>query len=394
MNDLILTPYFQPILSMSGKNIQGLEVLARGVAPDGTVLGPNSLFGNAGPEDVKRIDRTIRERAFARFSELNLPHLLFINLLPDHFLGIHDPDNDSHVFRSCNRYGIDPKRVVLEITETATDRFPEVASILKRYSDLGFSIAIDDWGAEYSNFDRLTTLMPSIVKFDARFLWRATTDPSIAEIFCAAVTMVMKLGITVIAEGIERIEHLYLALDAGCPFAQGFLLGRPDARVPHPEAFTDLLEDGFSNYREGKIRHLINQKQHATRYVETMVSELSPGPGLSHTRSRDDLNHQVTGILMRHPEIIRAYILDRTGIQVSPNLSKPDLDVVRDNAMIGRDWSWRPYYIEMMVNRRLFDSHYTITGPYVDPRSGIRIYTVCIVVDPFMVCVDFRDKTS
>jgi EAL domain-containing protein (putative c-di-GMP-specific phosphodiesterase class I) len=79
--------------------------------------------------------------------------------------------------------------------------------------------------------------MPSIIKFDARFLWRAARNPSIGEIFRAAVTMALKLGIKVVVEGIEKEEHLYLALDAGCPLAQGYLFAQPEKFIQNREGF-------------------------------------------------------------------------------------------------------------------------------------------------------------
>jgi EAL domain-containing protein (putative c-di-GMP-specific phosphodiesterase class I) len=347
---------------------------------------PDKLFQGRDIEAHRRIDRIVREKAFSSLSKWPEDRKIFLNMLPDHFLCVKDIEKDSHVLKTCRKYGVANEQVVIEITERATDRFPEIIPILKEYAEMGFTIAIDDWGAEYSNFDRLASLMPSVVKFDARFLWRATSNPSIAEIFCAAVSMALKLGIQVVVEGVETEEHLYMALDAGCPMAQGFLFARPAVSIPDQSRFIGLLDKAFYSYREGKVRHLIKEKKKIRYYVDNIVETLSSciNKGIVY----EDLLKKLHQLLPFHGEIINAYILNHCGIQISPNFFCTSGNISLDENMVNRDWSWRPYYIRTTVNRQLFESKYTITGPYIDPNNGKSMHTVCIVMDQYMLCMD------
>jgi EAL domain-containing protein (putative c-di-GMP-specific phosphodiesterase class I) len=392
-NDIIeLIPYFQPIISMSKKDVFGVEVLARGLDASGSLVYPDRLFCGSDADAHKRIDRIIREKALSGLSAFPPEWRIFINMLPNNFLGIRDIEKQSHLLKTCRKYNISYDRVVIEITEKATDRFPEIAPILKEYARLGFQIAIDDWGAEYSNFDRLALLLPSIVKFDARFLWRATSTPSIAEIFCAAVTMALKLGINVIVEGIEKEEHLYMALDAGCPLAQGYLFARPGKSVQNRNQFGTLLNKAFLNYREGKVHHLITEKKRVRHYMDDILNNLRHC--FDADAVYDDLYNALLSILPEHGELINAYILNHGGIQISPNLSCECGEIRINEHMINRDWSWRPYYIHTLVNQRLFESKYTITGPYVDPNNGISMFTVCIIIGQYMLCMDLANDMA
>jgi EAL domain-containing protein (putative c-di-GMP-specific phosphodiesterase class I) len=67
-------------------------------------------------------------------------------MLPDNFLGIQEIENQSHLLKICRKYQVRCNRVVIEITEKATDRFPEIVSTLQKHAALGFKISIDDWG--------------------------------------------------------------------------------------------------------------------------------------------------------------------------------------------------------------------------------------------------------
>ncbi len=387
MNEIDIEPYFQPIFSMSSKDICGFEVLARGRSGTGGLVQPDLLFRDKNADDRIRIDRIVREKAFEKLSRLSGTKRLFINVMPEYFLRIQNIRQDSHLLRMCRRYGVPPENIVIEITEHAADRFPEIVRTVKAYQEAGFVIAIDDWGAEHSNFERLSMIRPSIVKLDGQFLWEAASDPNIAEIFCTAAAMISKLGVKVIAEGVEKAEYLYMALDAGCPMAQGFLLGTPAPDIPDKSRLNGLLDRVFFQYRDGKIKHLIREKKRINQYARAMTGELKKI--LSLKPSTGELLVHLRDIMEKHREVVKAYVLSPEGVQVSANLIKTDGHIRPDAGFVQKDWSWRPYYLETLVNRQLFQSRYTVSGPYVDPETGRSIITVCIDLDRHIVCVDF-----
>ena len=389
-----LYPYFQPIVSMAGKNVYGFEILARGMDQNGNHLLPKDIFCSIDRKLYIERDQLVREKAFQIISDLkrknNISSRFFFNIPPENLLTIRDIDTESHLVHLCEKYDVAPGNIVIEITERATDRFPDIVSLLSEYKKRGFIIAIDDWGAEHSNFDRLAMLMPDIVKFDANFLWRATNHPHISEIFSSAVSMISKLGMVVIAEGIETVENLYMALEAGCPLIQGFLLARPNPELDPFKKFNTFLDDAFRFYRDGKIRHMIREKNKIRSYVDTIHSDLEEFAGK--VTDTDQLIERIQALLNRQKDIIKAYVLDPTGVQISPNYVRTNGSISLDPTKLDKDWSWRPYYLEALVNKELFNSKYTITGPYVDPDIGMSVFTVCIVLDRYMMCVDYKNE--
>ncbi|MDO9264398.1 MAG: EAL domain-containing protein, partial [Desulfosalsimonadaceae bacterium] len=101
LNDKIdIIPYVQPIISMSKKDIAGVEVLARGVDSTGRLVYPDRLFCGNDIETHKKIDRVIREKALSGLSGLPSDWLIFINMLPDNFLGIRDIEKQSHLLKT------------------------------------------------------------------------------------------------------------------------------------------------------------------------------------------------------------------------------------------------------------------------------------------------------
>ncbi len=390
INGTELIPYFQPIVSMSKKEIFGFEVLARGIDKQGNLVMPQQLFQGLDKETELHIDRTVREKAFEKYSKESMTGHLFVNFLPDYFLRIQEIQKDSHLLGICNKYGIEPEKVVIEITEKASQRFPEIATILKQYIRMGFHVAIDDWGAESSNFDRLALLMPSIVKIDAQLLWQGVANSSNAEIFYLAASMAMKLGIVVIAEGVELIEHFHLSLDAGCPFVQGFLFGKPDSSFSEKVKYYNFINEAFTNYRRGKIHHIINEKNRIKFFLDIIRKELQED--FSSAIVYGNLLNHIKNLMTQHKDIVKSYILDRSGIQISPNLLQNGQGIIEDERIVNRDWSWRPYYIRSLVNQNLFQSQHTVVGPYIDHENGNSVFTICIILGDFLICLDINNK--
>jgi hypothetical protein len=255
---------------------------------------------------------------------------------------------------------------------------------------MGFQVAIDDWGAESSNFDRLAMLMPSIVKIDAQLLWRGVTNSSYAEIFSSAASMAMKLGIDVIVEGIEVVEHFYLSLDAGCPFVQGFLFGKPDSSFSEKADYYNLINESFADYRRHKIHHIIHRKNRIKFFLDIIRKELQED--FSSAIVYDNLLNHIKNLMTQHKDIVKSYILDRSGIQISPNFLQNGRGIIEDKRIINRDWSWRPYYIRSLLNQNLFQSQHTVVGPYLDPENGKSVFTVCIILGDFLICLDIDNE--
>lgn len=148
------------------------------------------------------------------------------------------------VERALRTTGVPPRSVCLEVTETAVLRRPEVARrVLDALRRLGVRVALDDFGLGYSSLTHLKALPVDVVKVDRSFvtdLVRSTEDRAVVE---AVLTLARRMGLTVVAEGVETADQDELLREMGCPVVQGYLYGRPlppsDVLLPDAPAASD-----------------------------------------------------------------------------------------------------------------------------------------------------------
>jgi EAL domain-containing protein (putative c-di-GMP-specific phosphodiesterase class I) len=125
-------------------------------------------------------------------------------------------------------YELDPAAQHLEITETALMADVDHAiSVLHELRGLGVRLAVDDFGTGQSSLTYLRRLPIDSVKVDQSFVFELGSDTSGATIVAAVVELAHALGLRVIAEGVERREHLEALVELGCDAAQGYLFARP-----------------------------------------------------------------------------------------------------------------------------------------------------------------------
>jgi EAL domain-containing protein (putative c-di-GMP-specific phosphodiesterase class I) len=120
-------------------------------------------------------------------------------------------------------FGIDPKRLALEITENIfMDDLDFANSVLKRLKDLGVSISVDDFGTGYSSLSYLKRLPVDNIKIDISFVRDVTIDPDVASIVTAIVAMARSLNLKTIAEGVETEEQRNILRLLRCDMGQGY----------------------------------------------------------------------------------------------------------------------------------------------------------------------------
>jgi len=146
------------------------------------------------------------------------------------------------VLRKVWEAGIRPEAVELEITESLMLEDAESnVECMRLLSEAGFSLAVDDFGTGYSSLSYLKKFPIDVLKIDRTFVRDLHTDPDDAAICAAILAMAHKLGLRVVAEGVENEEQLDFLKRNGCDMAQGFLLGRP---MPAAELTPLLLGRG------------------------------------------------------------------------------------------------------------------------------------------------------
>ena len=131
------------------------------------------------------------------------------------------------VERMCRGLSVPADRLVLELTEGATQPLVKLMDTLTRFRIKGIGLAIDDFGTGYSSLMQLRQLPFTEVKIDRSFVADATTARDSALIVKTIVELAHGLGLTATAEGVETIEQLRLMHELGCDVVQGYLISPP-----------------------------------------------------------------------------------------------------------------------------------------------------------------------
>lgn len=220
--------FYQPIYRLDDHTLWGIEALARWRHPERGLVPPGEFIPLA--ERVGLIyelgdavcQKSCRQVA-AWNAERNGGAALKISVnLSAHQL--QDPDLTSRMRGLMEGKGISPDQVVLEVTETA---MMKTVGQARGFRALGVSLFIDDFGTGYSTFTYLRELDADGLKIDMDLVQGLPGSESDAAIIEAMIGLADRLGLLVVAEGIETQAQLDTLRELGCHLGQGFYLGRP-----------------------------------------------------------------------------------------------------------------------------------------------------------------------
>jgi EAL domain-containing protein (putative c-di-GMP-specific phosphodiesterase class I)/GGDEF domain-containing protein/predicted transcriptional regulator len=224
----LLTPHFQPIVSLTQKKILGYEALIRGPS-DSALHSPFNLFTTAEQFNLStRLEFLCREITIQRYADLGIKEKLFINASP---LVLLQPEfKKGETLRLLDQYGVNPRSVIIELTEhKPADNYEIMRASAKHYRSMGFEIALDDLGAGYSGLRLWAELLPEYVKIDKHFINGLHDDPIKLNFVRSIQSMATSLNCSVIAEGIETEEEFKAIEKLGIAHAQGYYFARPTA---------------------------------------------------------------------------------------------------------------------------------------------------------------------
>jgi EAL domain-containing protein (putative c-di-GMP-specific phosphodiesterase class I) len=222
-------PYFQPKFVIETGELKGFEALMRWI-PQGadTVFGPGDFL-----DDIRQCER-MEELTF-RIIEVGLEALeswqqkfSAVTCAFNFEASLLGTVTADWLSEACSAHGIDPRLVVVELTEreVLANRSLGLES-LTRLRLRGFQLSMDDFGTGYSSLNRLSQYPFTELKLDVGFVSRIGRDKDIDAITRESIALAHQLGMHVCAEGVEHVDQLAWLSNAGCDMAQGYLLGRP-----------------------------------------------------------------------------------------------------------------------------------------------------------------------
>lgn len=227
-DDMLL--HYQPYWDLREDRITGLEALVRWNSQARGLVSPAAFIPLAERTGlIRQIGSSVRQKAFA-FAALHTPQWdIGVNLSPMEV----DDLLPARLQSALDAAQLDPRRVIIEITEsTAMQKSERVLATLGKCREMGFRIAIDDFGAGYASIESLNLLPADIVKIDRHIVAGLPQDGVDAGVARAAIDIARSYGAEVIAEGVEKPEQLEWLRANGCTKVQGYLISRPLA-APH-----------------------------------------------------------------------------------------------------------------------------------------------------------------
>lgn len=228
-----LCSVFQPLFAAGTLRASAHEALLRAVDEHGRPLSPGDAF--AVPQTANEVvyfDRLCRVLHVLNFiSQASNGAELFLNVSGRHLLNVENGGHGETFERLLAMCGLKPQQIILEVLEARVDHIEPLNKAVQAYRARGYRVAIDDFGCEHSNFDRLWRLTPDIVKLDRSLILQGTTNERARRILPKIVDIIHDLGARVVCEGIENLEQHHLATDAGADFLQGYLYARPSPQL-------------------------------------------------------------------------------------------------------------------------------------------------------------------
>lgn len=231
VNQQLIVPYFQGIHDNHTGVVTHYEALAR-IHYNDQVLSPYSFIDAAKVAGMLPIiTRQMAQQAFKAMS--NLSYTFSLNITE---YDLNAQYLQRFLLGLCQQYNVAPQRVILEVLEGISSSGKD--SHLKQLKALklaGFKLAIDDFGTEHSNFERILDLEVDYLKIDAKYIKNIHVDSKSYEIVKALSFFCRNSGIKCIAEFVHSVEVQQCLLELGLDYSQGFLFSRPEPFSEHQE---------------------------------------------------------------------------------------------------------------------------------------------------------------
>ena len=348
----------QPIYSLAHKRAVGYEALLR-VQDQDRWVSPAQLFDGCGTPfeniSLDRLSRYLHLNNFTAFDDdINW---LFLNVSPQTIANAHryGPFFEDLIRKA----GFPAHRIVIEVVEEPISDNNLLVETTQFYKNLGCLVAIDDFGAGHSNFDRIWTLKPDIVKLDRSFLVKADKQEAIRSLLPGIVSLLHQAGSLVLLEGIETRDQALIALESDVDFVQGFFFCRP---------FTDFSTSSVFDQFDPLIDHYKSYANIETdRFQKKAVRYASIFKGAAANLMSGRPFEKAVAALLSEPLVVRCYQIGTDGVQIGSTLVSMALEKNIDKRFLplddakSADW-FRRHYLKRAI---LHPGQLQVSRPYL-----------------------------
>ena len=217
--------HFQPIVSNATKEIVKYESLVRLVTEEGEIITPYFFLDIAKKgKYYAQITGRVLENSFKALSKTD--KCITINISA---LDIEKPSTQEKIFELLESHKESDSRIVFELLEDEEVRdIAEISQFITKVKKYGVRIAIDDFGAGYSNFERLLKYQPDILKIDGSLIKNIETDSYSLSVVKTIVAFAKEQSIELVAEYIENENIYHILNNLGVEYSQGYYFGKPN----------------------------------------------------------------------------------------------------------------------------------------------------------------------
>jgi diguanylate cyclase (GGDEF)-like protein/PAS domain S-box-containing protein len=222
--------YYQPQLDLRSGHLTGVEALIRWMHPTRGMVSPAEFIPVAeetgmitpiGKWALREACRQLKQWQDEGISGINMS----VNLSAVEF---QDKELPGNIMAILAETGLEARYLDLEVTESMAMSSPDdVVETMRKLTEGGMSLSIDDFGTGYSSLSYLKLFPIRTLKIDRSFVKGIEEDANDADICDVTVLLAHKLGVSVVAEGVETAAQLKFLLSIGCDIIQGYLLSRP-----------------------------------------------------------------------------------------------------------------------------------------------------------------------
>lgn len=375
--ELQLSSSFQPVFSFPHGRPVGYEALIRVADAQGAPVSPVSLFERVdGFEQQVWLDRLCRLVHVHNFcTQSSGDAWLFLNIHPAVFLhSVQQSKLLTHAVDLLNQLGIPMHRLVLEVTEDVMAQDHNFEEAVAWARDVGCLLALDDFGAGHSNFDRVWRLRPEIVKLDRSLLRRAMGSPRVARMLGQVVSLLHECGSLALLEGVESEDEAQLALDADVDLVQGYYFARPQPQLQGREQASSAVAEVWQHHDERVAQVRAAEQARVLPYRDALQQAAG---GL---RAGQALGEAAQGFLQLAGSQL-VYRLDARGCLVDEALplsgKLPGDDRFAPLAQDGdARWSRRPYFRRALEH----PGELQVTRPYLSLHGAQLCQTVSVAL--------------
>jgi EAL domain-containing protein (putative c-di-GMP-specific phosphodiesterase class I) len=221
---------FQPIIDVDNQDVFAYEALVRGTQGEGA----HTILNRVNEHNRYSFDQRCRVKAVKLAARLKLQTRLSINFMPN---AVYEPENCIRTtLAAAKTYNFDTSKLIFELVETeALTDADHLVSIISAYREMGFQVALDDFGAGYSRMNVVIASPPNLIKLDMTLLRGIERNNNQQAVVNGILVMSDQLGTRVIAEGVETVEEYRWLRQRGISLFQGYLFARPGfEELPEP----------------------------------------------------------------------------------------------------------------------------------------------------------------